>query len=281
MESMQVETTQLETTQTDVRRFGRPMYRERPGHEGGGQLFIARRERDFVHGLLSDKGRGNDYLVFQPSGFFVRVLGDAVLQLNDALAGFRGQAVDHVLLLEDADLNAHYADLDGRIGKARDRVLRLTDYCNKGFDGQFQEALEELEPANTQMSQGSVELETQRREAGEDSEATSGVVGARPADVDVFEALRQRNVEQGIITDFGREQGCVAFKPCAFYGRFLSEIVYTLNDALRRMEGQTSYYVVDGNGDVLRLYYKELKNGMAALRRDLEDIIDFCRRKVA
>ena len=281
MESTQVETTELETTQTDVRRFGRPMYRERPGHEGGGQLFIARRERDFLHGLLSDKGRGNDYLAFQPSGFFVRVLGDAVLQLNDALAGFRGQAVDHVLLLEDADLNAYYTDLDGRIGKVRDRVFRLTDYCNKGFDGQFQEALEELEPATTEMPQGPVELETQRRESGADSEATSGVVGARPADVDVFEALRQRNVEQGIITDFGREQGCVAFKPCAFYGRFLSEIVYTLNDALRRMEGQTSYYVVDGNGDVLRLYYKELKNGMAALRRDLEDIIDFCRRKVA
>lgn len=271
----------MESIQTDARRFGRPMHRERPGHEGGGQVFVARRERDFLRGLLSDKGRGNDYLAFQPSGLFVRVLGDAVLQLNEALAGFRGQAVDHLLLLEGDDLNAHYSDLDSRIAEVRDRVFRLTDYCNKGFDGQFQEALEELEPATTQMPQGSMELETQRRESGEDSEATSAVVGARPSDVDVFEALRQRNVEQGIITDFGREQGCVAFKPCAFYGRFMSEVVYTLNDALRRMEGQTSYYVVDGNGDVLRQYYRELKNGMAALRRDLEGIIDFCRRKVA
>ena len=280
MESTQVETTQLATTETDVRRFGRRMYRERPGHEGGGQLFVARRERDFLHGLLSDKGRGNDYLAFQPSGFFVRVLGDAVLQLNDALAAFRGQAVDHVLLLEDADLNAHYADLDGRIGKVRDRVFRLTDYCNRGFDGQFQEALEELEPATTEMPEGPAQPGPSDSERDNGSEAESGVVGARPADVDVFEALRQRNVEQGIITDFGSEQGCVAFKPCAFYGRFMSEIVYTLNDALRRMEGQTSYYVVDGNGDVVRRYYRELKNGMTALRRDLEGIIDFCRRNV-
>ena len=271
----------MESIQTDDRRVGRPMYRERPGHEGGGQLFVARRERDYLRGLLSDKGRGNDYLVFQPSGFFVRVLGDAVLQLNEALAGFRGQALDHLLLLEGDDLNAHYADLDSRIAEVRDRVFRLTDYCNKGFDGQFREALEELEPATAETAQGPWELESNDSGTDNGAEAASGVVGARPADVDVFEALRQRNVEQGILTDFGREQGCVAFRPSAFYGRFMSEVVYTLNDALRRMEGQTSYYVVDGNGDVLRQYYRELRNGMAALRRDLEGIVNFCKRKVA
>ena len=73
----------------------------------------------------------------------------------------------------------------------------------------------------------------------------------------------------------------MAFQPCPFYGRFMSEIAYTLNDALRRMEGQTSYYVVDGNGDVLGRYYRELKSGMALLRRDLEGIIAFCGRQVA
>ena len=60
----------------------------------------------------------------------------------------------------------------------------------------------------------------------------------------------------------------------------MSEIAYTLNDALRRIEGQTSYYVVDGNGEALRRYYRELRNGMAALRGDLEGVISFCKRKV-
>ena len=268
----------MEAARSSSTRFGRPMHRDRRGHEGGGQLFIARRERDFTRGLLSDMGHSNDYLVFQPSGFFVRVLGDGVLRLNEALSGFRGQAVDHVLLLEGDDLSAHYADLDSRIEEVRDRVFDLTEYCNKGFDGQFREALEGVEAAAGEGAQGAAEPETAGSEA---AEVPAAVVGARPANVDVFEALRQRNVEQGILTDFGREQGCVAFQPCPFYGRFMSEIAYTLNDALRRMEGQTSYYIVDGNGEVLRRYYLELQNGMTALRGDLEGIIAFCKRKVA
>ena len=271
----------MEAARSSSTRFGRPMHRDRRGHEGGGQLFIARRERDFTRGLLSDMGHSNDYLVFQPSGFFVRVLGDGVLRLNEALSGFRGQAVDHVLLLEGDDLSAHYADLDSRIEEVRDRVFDLTEYCNKGFDGQFREALGGIGPAPTEGAQGAAEPETEGMPPAEAAEAPATVVGARAADVDVFEALRQRNVEQGILTDFGREQGCVAFQPCPFYGRFMSEIAYTLNDALRRMEGQTSYYIVDGNGEVLRQYYRELKNGMAALRRDLDGIIAFCQRKVA
>ena len=271
----------MEAARSSSTRFGRPMHRERRGHEGGGQLFIARRERDFTRGLLSDMGHGNDYLVFQPSGFFVRVLGDGVLRLNEALSGFRGQAVDHVLCLEGDDLNAHYADLDSRIEEVRDRVFDLTEYCNKGFDGQFREALEGVEAADGAGAQGAAAPETEGMPPAEAPEASAAVVGARPADVDVFEALRQRNAEQGILTDFGREQGCVAFQPCPFYGRFVSEIAYTLNDALRRMEGQTSYYIVDGNGEVLRRYYLELQNGMTALRGDLEGIIAFCKRKVA
>ena len=61
----------------------------------------------------------------------------------------------------------------------------------------------------------------------------------------------------------------------------MSEIAYTLNYALRRLEGQTSYYIVDGIGEVLWRYYLQLKDGMTALRRDLEGIIAFCGRKAA
>ena len=271
----------METTQSNAARFGRPMYRERRGHEGGGQLYIARRERDFARGLLSEMGHGNDYLVFQPSGFFVRVLGDGVLRLNEALSDFRSQALDHVLSLEGDALQAHYAELEARIEETRDRLFDLTAYCNKGFDGQFREALAAIEPATAEAWEASSEPDGGAVQPVTPTEASAAVFAAAPGEADVFAGLRRRNVEQGILTDFGRDQGCVAFQPCPFYGRFMSEIAYTLNDALRRMEGQTAYYIVDGNGEVLRRYCLELKNSMAALRGDLDGIIAFCRRKVA
>ena len=270
----------MEATQTNAARFGRPMYRDRRGHEGGGQLYIARRERDFTRGLLSEMGHSNDYLVFQPSGLFARVLGDGVLRLNEALSDFRSQALNHVLYLEGEALQAHYGELERRIEDTRDRLFDLTSYCNKGFDGQFSEAVEGIKPAVTEVAEIAAEPEGGTAQRTITSEAAV-VSGGRADELDVFEALRRRNVEQGILTEFGREQGCVAFQPCPFYGRFMSEIAYTLNDALRRMEGQTAYYVVDGNGEILRRYCLELKNSMAALRGDLDGIIAFCRHRAA
>lgn len=270
----------MEANQSNAARFGRPMYRERRGHEGGGQLYIARRERDFARGLLSEMGHSNDYLVFQPSGFFVRVLGDGVLRLNAALSDFRRRALDHVLTLDSEALQAHYGELERRIEETRDKLFDLTAYCNKGFDGQFGEALEGTGPDEVEAPEASADPMGEAVQPVNSLEA--GVVhGEEAGDADVFQELRRRNVEQGILTDFGRDQGCVAFQPCPFYGRFMSEIAYTLNDALRRMEGQTAYYIVDGNGEVLRRYCLELKNSMATLRGDLDGIIAICRRSAA
>ena len=208
----------------------------------------------------------------------MRVLGDGVLRLNAALSDFRGQALDHVLLLEGEAVQAHYAELDARIEETRDRLFHLTEYCNKGFDGQFREALEGVE-AVTEGPEGGTAPEGAAVQRATSSSAAA-VLAEVPGDADVFAGLRRRNVEQGVLTDFGRDQGCVAFQPCPFYGRFMSEIAYTLNDALRRMEGQTAYYVVDGNGEILRRYCLELKNGMTALRDSLDSIIGICKRKV-
>ena len=225
-------------------------------------------------------GHSNDYLVFQPSGFFVRVLGDGVLRLNEALSEFRGQALEHVIALDSEALRAHYGELERRIEATRDRLFDLTAYCNKGFDGQFGEALEGIAADEVEAPGASPEPVGETVQPASSLESAV-VLDEGPGDADAFEALRRRNVEQGIMTDFGRDQGCVAFQPCPFYGRFMSEIAYTLNDALRRMEGQTAFYIVDGNGEVLRRYYLELKNSMAALRRDLDGIIAFCGRKAA
>lgn len=265
----------MEATRPSDTRFGRPMLRDRSGHEGGGQLLIARRERDVTRGLLSEMGRDNNYLVFQPSRLFMRVLGDGVLRLNDALSAFRSQAADHVLFLAADDLRAHYADLDARIEDVRDRVVALTACCNKGFDGLFREAMECVEASAPPAPEGDAAQTA-------DASQTAAVIGARPGGAqDVFEALRQRSVEQGILTDVGRQEGYVAFQPCPFYGRFVSEIVFTLNDALWRMERRTSHFVAGGNGEAVRSYYLALKNGLAALRADLDGIIAFCGRKVA
>ena len=265
----------METTRHSATRFGRPMLRERGGHEGGGQLFTVRRERYFARGLLSEAGHDSNYLVFQPSKLFVRVLGDGVLRLNEALSDFRGQAADHVLFLQGDDLQGLYDDLDRRIEAVRDRVSELTEFCNQGFDGLFAAALENVEPHEEQAPEG---------DAAQSGDATEpgAVVGARPGgpDGDVFESLRQANVEQGVLTEPGFRKGCVAFQPCAFYGRFVGEIACTLNDALRRMENRTSFYVADGKGEAVRQYYLELSKKVAALRGDLDGITAFCGRKV-
>ena len=108
-------------------------------------------------------------------------------------------------------------------------------------------------------------------------------VAAAAAKVDgaaIFDALRQRHVNQGILTEYGRDQGCVAFQPSPFFGRFMGEIAYSLNDALRRLEGNTSYYVMSGDGETLQNYYLGLESGLSMTGKDLDGIIACCRRKV-
>ena len=73
----------------------------------------------------------------------------------------------------------------------------------------------------------------------------------------------------------------MAFRPCPFYGRFLGDIAYTLNDALLRVERRTSFFIASGNGEVLREYYGALEKELTALRGDLEGVMDFCGRKAA
>ena len=123
-------------------KFGRPMERERDGHTGGGQLFVGRRAVDFEAGFLTEKGHNSNYLAFRPSNLFMRVLGDDVLGLNEALFTFRDRAVDLLLVVDDDGVQAHYGELNRRFEVVRDRLQALTDYCNKGFDRQLDEALE-------------------------------------------------------------------------------------------------------------------------------------------
>ena len=254
----------METTRVNT--SGSPMHREAPGRQGGGRLFYSRRERDLGRGLLSARGHGNDYLVFQPAKYFTRILGDRVLRLNEGLSEVRSRGAELIPSLGVARLQAHYAELDRLIEATRDKLAGLTEYCNKGFEGRFREALEGIEPAASTVPDTS-------EESGERSGGTAGM--------DVFDALRQRHFDQGILTEFGRDQGCVAFQPSPFFGRFLGEIAYSLNDALRRLEGNTSYYVMSGDGDTLQNYYLGLEGSLAAVGRHLDGIIACCKRKVA
>ena len=184
----------METARDNHSRFGRPMDRERGGHGGGGHLFVVRREGDFERGFLSEKGRDNNFLAFRPSNMFMRILGDDALRLNDALFGFRGQAVEQLMVLDDQGLQELYAELEKRFEVVRDRLMALTDYCNKGFDGLFDDALE--------MAEG------WHGEGSDDAdESPAGTTAFGPSGPDVYEAVRQRNLAEGVLTDAGERGG--------------------------------------------------------------------------
>ena len=245
-------------------KFGRPMERERDGHTGGGQLFMVRRESALQAGVLSAKGHSGNYLAFRPSNFFMLVLGDDVLRLNEALFEFRAQGVEHLVLMDDDSLAEHYGELKRRFEVIRDRVARVVEYCNKGFDGLFEDAQE--------IAAG------WEAEAGE--EAAAGAQEMKsfgPLGPDAYASVRQRNVEEGVLTESGSAEGFVAFRSCPFYGRVVGEIVYTLNDALRRVEDRTPQYIAGGQVEAVRRFYVGLMRGMRPLRSGMDAALAFCR----
>ena len=254
----------METTRDNRNRFGRPMDRERDGHEGGGQLYVFRRDGDLERGVLSEKGHDRNYLSFKPSSMFMRVLGDDVLRLNQALFEFRGQGIEHLVLLDDERLVGYYAELNRVFEIVRDRVSALVEYCNKGFDGRFEEAQEMAEGWAVEASEAS-------------SDGAGELKAFGPLGPNVYEAVRQRNLEEGILTEYGSEEGFVAFRSCPFYGRVVGEIVYTLNDALRRVEDRTPQYIAGGQVEAVRRYYVGLIRGMKPLRGEMEEAVTFCR----
>ena len=209
-------------------------------------------------------------MLFRPARAFHWIIGEAVLRLNDALYGFRRQAADHLLFLDRDKLQAYYGELDGCVESLRDKLVVLTEYCNKGFEGKLDEALEGMEKASAEDF----------REAGT-AEGALPAVSAAPEDGDVFEAYRQRHVEAGILTELGQQEGWVALRPCPFFGRLMGEMVCTFNDALTRVEGRMAADIMMGKEDALRQYFRELQRGVAALREDLKGITALCGGKVA
>ena len=262
----------MESTRNNHGKFGRPMDRELAGYAGGGQLFVLRRTGDFERGLLSEKGHNNNYLAFKPSGMFMRLLGDDVLRLNAALFHFRGQAVERLMLFDDERLRAHNGELNQRFEAVRDRLGSLTAYCNKGFERLLDEAQEMAEGWAAELSEGE-----------ENGLSEAKLFG--PSGPDVYEAVRRQNREEGVLTETGSDEGYVAFRSCPLYGRVVGEIVYTLNDALRRVEDRTGLYTMEGlhdQGQLLRVrrFYAGLMRGMKLLRRELDEAAAFCRSEV-
>ena len=191
------------------------MNRDGLGREGGGRLFVNRRQRDWSRGLLSNRGQLNEYLVFQPSNYFTRILGDRVVRLNDALHEVREESAELISSVGFGKVQAHYAEIDKRVEAAREKMAVLIEYCNKGVEGRFKEGLEEMvlpEPG------GQGEKKEAAARAPDSSDA------ARMDGADVFSTLRERHFKQGILTELGRDQGCVAFQPLSFCGRFMGEI---------------------------------------------------------
>ena len=245
------------------------MDRELAGYTGGGQLFVLRRVGDLERGLLSEKGHNNNFLTFKPSGMFMRLLGDDVLRLNEALFHFRGLAVERLMILDDDQLQAHNGELNMRFEVVRDRLAAVTAYCNKGFERLMDEAEEMAEKWGKELSED-------KENGGPDAKLFG------PSGPDVYETVRQQNREEGVLTEMGSNEGYVAFRSCPLYGRVVGEIVYTLNDALRRVEDRTGLYTMEGLHDQeqmarVRRFYAGLMRGMKLLRGELEEAVKFCR----
>ena len=125
-------------------------------------------------------------------------------------------------------LQAYYAELDDLVEAARDKVVAFTAYCNQGFEGHFREALERIEPSPVSEDAGDGEVAAAEIDGASDSSDTYiATAAAKASEMEVFATLcASATFEQGILTEFGRDQGCVAFQPSAFYGRFVGELVY-------------------------------------------------------
>ena len=262
----------MESTRNNHGKFGRPMERESAGYAGGGQLFVLRRTGDFERGLLSEKGHNNNFLTFRPSGMFMRLLGDDVLRLNEALFDFRSQATERLMMFDDDQLQAHNGELNKRFEVVRDRLESLTAYCNKGFERLLDEAHEMAESWAEELSEDQKSGESETRLFG-------------PSGPDVYEAVRKQNLEEGVLTETGSSDGYVAFRSCPLYGRVIGEIVYTFNDSLRRVEDRTGLYTMEGLQDQetmvkVRRFYTGLMRGMKLLRGELAEAVDFCRAEV-
>ena len=248
----------MEEARNNHSRYGIPVLRERSGHENVEDLFSPRRERQFKDGLLGSAGYNSKYVLFRPSSAFVRDFGDVVLRLNSALYEFRRLSADHALVLDGDELQAHYDELNGRVDKTRDKLVVLMDYCNKGFDGNWEETLDGTWP-----------------------DAADSPAASLAEDGDAFDAARRRGVETDLLTEAGREAGWVALRPCPFYGRLMGEIICTFNDALIRAEARMGADIEGGKAHEVRRYRLQLRKGLAALRTDVEEIIEFCERQVA
>ena len=248
------------------------MNRDGLGREGGGRLFVNRRQRDWSRGLLSNMGNHNEYLVFQPSNYFTRILGERVVRLNDALHAVREESAELISSVGFGKVQAHYAEIHKRVEAAREKMAVLIEYCNKGVEGRFKEGLEEMVLPES-GAQGEKKEATVQAPDSSDAARMDGAA--------VFGILRERHFKQGILTELGRDQGCVAFQPLSFCGRFMGEVFYSLNDALRRLEAQTSYFVLVADGKTQENYYRNLEEGLERTGGDLEAIWTCCQRQVA
>ena len=96
----------------------------------------------------------------------------------------------------------------------------------------------------------------------------------------MFDALRERNFEQGTYR-IGARPRLRGVSAIGVLWSLCGGLGYSLNDALRRLEGLTSYYVMSGDGKTLQNYYAELENGLGRIGKDLGGIVGFCKRKLA
>ena len=225
---------------------------DRAAQEGGGQVFASRRQRDVVRNLLTQFGARNDYVSFFPARVFMRYLGPYVRRLNEAFETLKKEHPDALALGLYAELREHDSGLRKEVQAARELLVQVVQYCEKGFEGDYENALAMDFLAN-------VPEIPDRRQA--------------PVWEDHFKGERDALAQAGVLTSLGVREGLYAYKPCVFFGRFLADLTIVSNEWMLRAENNAAQNMMSG-GEPLGRFFERLDDVCAHVAGGLDRVIN-------
>ena len=248
--------------------FTQVIHLNRAPQEGGGQVFASRRQRELVRGRLGALGATQEYVGFYPAKLFSRFIGVAVLEMNQVFEELKERDCDDMVSGLYDQLREHHGNLRAKVQETRGKMVKVVQFCDAGFGGGKEELLEKGILYDEESGVRN-RYHTSKEEK----------VVSREAVPDPFEKLRVELFENDILTEDGRDEGLVAFRPCTFYGRFLADVICGFNDALRRVESNTSQQITSGDWR-LPEFYLRLEDVLREIGEDFRSVCELGRAEV-
>lgn len=247
--------------------FTQVVHLRRAGQEAAIQMFNIRRQRDAQRSVLTPYGAGLEYASFLPTHFFSRFVGNLMFSLNDVLEQRKEQDAEDMMRGLFNVLTAHHRELLQRVDASRERLARIIDFCDHAFEEEYAGILQD---GLLKAAWLTVEEREETGLSGSDEGFHDG---------DPYKERRDNLLETGVLSPLAAEQGYVAFRPTTFFGRYLGELCYAFNDALRRFERNTSYQLTLGD-ERLGVVYLRLEESVRIVAEDLTNVRGIARRKL-